>query len=72
MEPPWRPPVRSTIGQGDIEFQNRAAAVIFQGDMHVIVADIDVLADHLDQLLLQGWQVIRGAALAAFVRHDDL
>ena len=40
--------------------------------MHVIVADIDVLADHLDQFLLQGWQVVRRAALAAFVRHDDL
>jgi hypothetical protein len=44
-EPPWRLPFRSTIRQGDIEFQNRAAAVVFQGDMHVIVTDIDVLAN---------------------------
>src|SRR5476651_1038150 len=70
--PPWLRPDRSTIGQGDIEFQDRAAALVFQRHVHVVGPDIDVLADDFHQFLLQGRQVIRGAALAAFVRHDDL
>ncbi|MNE44192.1 hypothetical protein D3C80_1384070 [compost metagenome] len=71
---PWQVTLgcRSTIGQGDIEFQDRAAALAFQSDLHIIVADVDVLANHFHQFFLQGWQVIRGTALTALVRHDDL
>ena len=64
--------IDSAIRQGDVEFQNRATALAFQCNMYVVVADVDVLADHVDQFLLQGWQVIRRAALAALMRHDDL
>jgi len=58
--------------QGDVQLKNRATALVFQLDMHIIAADVHILADHLEQLFLQGRQVVRFAALAALVRHDDL
>src|SRR3989338_583683 len=61
-----------TVRQGDIEFQDGTAALVFQSNLHLIRIDIHVLADHLDQLLLQGRQVVRLAALAALVGDDDL
>ena len=70
-EPPWLPSDQSAIRQGDIEFQNRAAALVFQCNLYLIRVDIHVLADHLNQFLLQGWQVVRGAALATLVRLLD-
>ena len=63
---------RSAIRQGDVQLQDRAAALVFQGDLNLVRFDVDVLADHLDQLLLQGRQVVRLAALATFVGNDCL
>src|SRR5690606_20493658 len=61
----------SAIRQGDVEFQDGATALVFQRHMHLVLLDLDVLADHLDQFLLQCRQVVRLAALAALVGDDD-
>ena len=43
----------------------------YQRYLNLVLVDIDVLADHLDQLFLQGRQIVRLAALAALVGDDD-
>lgn len=45
--------IRSAIRQGDIQLEDRAAALILQRDLDLVLVDVHVLADHLDQLLLQ-------------------
>src|SRR5690606_30642722 len=63
---------RSAIRQGDVQLENRAAALILECDLYLILVDIDVLADDLHQLFLQGRQVVWLRALAAFMGDDDL
>src|SRR5690606_23601741 len=64
--------LRLAFGQGDIQFLDRAAALVFEGDLNLILVDIDVLADHLNQLFLQRRQVVRLGTLAALMGDDDL
>jgi hypothetical protein len=59
-------------GQGDVQFQYRATFVTVYVYLNHIVTDLHILANHVQQLLLELWQVIRHVALAPFVGHDNL
>ena len=62
----------STIRQGDVEFQDRAVALVLQFHLDLLLVDRYVLADHFQQVFLQLGQIIRLCALATFVGNDDL
>src|ERR1700761_127538 len=59
------------LGQGDGELEYFVAAVAVQADVHRVHVDIDVFTDHFQQFVAKQRQVVRGAARAAFLRHDD-
>src|SRR5690606_20053097 len=62
----------SAIGEGDVQFEDGAIVLIIQGYMHLIPVDGYVLADHVDDFLLQLRQVIGLTALATFMGNNDL
>src|SRR5690606_6236564 len=49
-----------------------AVILVIQSDMHLITVDRYVLADHVDDFLLQLRQVIGLTALATLMGNDDL
>src|SRR6478672_9561517 len=68
------PPTTSGGGalrQRDRDVQHVVLAVLHHVDLDRVGIDVDVLADHLEQLAAQQRQVIGAAGIAALLRDDD-
>ena len=62
------------LRQLDLHLQHFQVVLALEVDLDVLRIDLDVLADHGDQVALQVGQVVglEGGAAAALVRQDDL
>eukprot|EP00730_Choanoeca_flexa_P019347 TRINITY_DN9444_c0_g1_i1.p2 TRINITY_DN9444_c0_g1~~TRINITY_DN9444_c0_g1_i1.p2 ORF type:complete len:101 (-),score=8.28 TRINITY_DN9444_c0_g1_i1:459-761(-) len=71
--PGWAAPTCSrAFGQGDVEFENRAIILIVQRDVYLFAIDRNVLADDIDDFLLELRQIVRLVTLASLVGNNDL